>query len=61
MDLTPARVLIAFKFQVDCSMEEVWRLLHRHGWSWHSTTRRAVERDEHAVELWKKDAWPQAE
>jgi hypothetical protein len=22
--------------------------------------RRALERDEHAVELWKKDVWPQA-
>ncbi|MET7608469.1 hypothetical protein ABZS96_40010, partial [Streptomyces avermitilis] len=23
--------------------------------------RRALERDEHAVELWKKDVWPQVE
>ncbi|MFG2024258.1 winged helix-turn-helix domain-containing protein [Streptomyces sp. NPDC048825] len=38
--------VIAFKFQVDCSMAAVWRLLHRHGWSWQSPARRAVERDE---------------
>ncbi|MER6274554.1 winged helix-turn-helix domain-containing protein [Streptomyces sp900105755] len=36
-------------------------LLHRHGWSWQSLARRALERDEHAVELWKKDVWPQVE
>jgi putative transposase len=52
------RVLIAFRFRIDCSMAAVWRRLHRHGWSWQSPTRRAMERDEHAVELWKKDVWP---
>ncbi|WP_405560459.1 winged helix-turn-helix domain-containing protein [Streptomyces canus] len=55
------RAVIAFKFQVDRSMAAAWRLLHRHGWSWQSPARRAVERDEHAVELWKKDVWPQVE
>ncbi|MET8038368.1 winged helix-turn-helix domain-containing protein [Streptomyces sp. NPDC005345] len=39
----------------------VWRLLHRHSWSWQSPARRALERDEYAVELWKKDVWPQVE
>ncbi|MDI5904826.1 MULTISPECIES: winged helix-turn-helix domain-containing protein [Streptomyces] len=29
----------------------VWRLLHRHGWSWQSPARRARERDEQAVGL----------
>ncbi|WP_422664573.1 winged helix-turn-helix domain-containing protein, partial [Streptomyces sp.] len=38
-----------------------WRLLHRHGWSWQCPARRAVERDEGTVGLWKKDVWPQAE
>ncbi|WP_319741290.1 winged helix-turn-helix domain-containing protein, partial [Streptomyces sp. AK08-01A] len=33
----------------------VWRLLKRHGWSWQAPARRALERDEHAVELWKKE------
>ncbi|MGW7427679.1 IS630 family transposase [Streptomyces sp. NPDC054813] len=47
--LARIRALIAWKFQVDCSMAAVWRLLHRHGWSWQCPARRAVERDEHAV------------
>ncbi|MEU9918910.1 winged helix-turn-helix domain-containing protein [Streptomyces sp. NPDC051001] len=38
---------------MDCSMAAVWRLLHRHGWSWQSSARRALEGDEHAVELWE--------
>ncbi|WUC39618.1 winged helix-turn-helix domain-containing protein [Streptomyces sp. NBC_00557] len=59
--LARIRVLIARKFRLDCSSATVWRLLHRHGWSWQSPARRALERDEHAVGLWKKDVWPQAE
>ncbi|MFE9687292.1 winged helix-turn-helix domain-containing protein [Streptomyces sp. NPDC006285] len=39
----------------------VWRLMHRHGWSWQPPTRRALEREEDVVGLWKKDVWPQAE
>ncbi|MFF1306159.1 winged helix-turn-helix domain-containing protein [Streptomyces sp. NPDC058307] len=42
-------------------MAAVRRLLHDHGWAWQSPARRALERDEHAVELWKKDVWPQRE
>ncbi|MFD4722315.1 winged helix-turn-helix domain-containing protein [Streptomyces sp. NPDC058431] len=34
-------------------------MLKRHGWSWQAPNRRALERDEHAVELWKKEVWPQ--
>ncbi|MDH6221598.1 transposase [Streptomyces pseudovenezuelae] len=47
--LARVRVLIAWKFQVDCSMADVWRLLHRHVWSCQCPTRRAVERDAHAM------------
>ncbi|WTF11365.1 winged helix-turn-helix domain-containing protein [Streptomyces sp. NBC_01613] len=36
--------MIAVRFQIDCSMAAVWRLLHRHGWSWQSPARRALER-----------------
>ncbi|MEV0521800.1 winged helix-turn-helix domain-containing protein [Streptomyces sp. NPDC050439] len=46
---------------MEVSPAAVWRLLHRHGWSWQSPARRAIERDEHAVHLWKKGVWPQAE
>ncbi|MER6784356.1 winged helix-turn-helix domain-containing protein [Streptomyces sp. NPDC000658] len=54
------RTLIGRQFQISCSIAGV-RLLHRHGRSWQSPGRRALERDEHAVELWKKDVWPQVE
>ncbi|MGW3174672.1 IS630 family transposase [Streptomyces sp. NPDC001153] len=53
--LARTRVLIARKFRLDCSSAAVWRLLHRHGWSWQCPARRALERDEQAVCLWKKD------
>jgi putative transposase len=59
--LERVRMLIGRQFKVSCSIAGVWRLLHRHGWSWQSPARRALERDEHAVELWKKDVWPQVE
>ncbi|MET7458632.1 winged helix-turn-helix domain-containing protein [Streptomyces sp. NPDC005574] len=59
--LERVRTLIGRQFQVSCSIAGVWRLLHRHGWSWQSPARRALKRDEHAVELWKKDVWPQVE
>ncbi|MFD3536993.1 winged helix-turn-helix domain-containing protein [Streptomyces sp. NPDC058661] len=39
-------------------MATVWRRLKRHGWSWQAPARRALERDEHAVELWKSKMWP---
>ncbi|MFD5065285.1 winged helix-turn-helix domain-containing protein [Streptomyces sp. NPDC058394] len=28
------------------------------GWSWQAPARRALERDDQAVELWKKEVWP---
>jgi putative transposase len=59
--LARIRVLIARKFRLDCSSAAVWRLLRRHRWSWQSPGRRALERDEQTVGLWKKDVWPQAE
>ncbi|MFD6192067.1 winged helix-turn-helix domain-containing protein [Streptomyces sp. NPDC060275] len=59
--LTRIRALILWHFDLTVSPAAVWRLLHRHGWSWQSPARRALERDEHVVELWKKDVWPQAE
>ncbi|WP_455711929.1 IS630 family transposase, partial [Streptomyces bobili] len=59
--LERVRTLVGRQFDVSCSIAGVWRLLHRHGWSWQSPARRALECDEHAVELWKKDVWPQVE
>ncbi|MFD7499040.1 winged helix-turn-helix domain-containing protein [Streptomyces sp. NPDC059832] len=34
------------------------RRVRRRGWSWQAPARRALERDEDAVELWKKEVWP---
>ncbi|NGO44212.1 helix-turn-helix domain-containing protein [Streptomyces sp. YC419] len=59
--LARIRELIARTFRLDCSSAAVWRLLHRHGWSWQCPARRALERDEQAVGLWKKDVWPHVE
>jgi transposase len=38
----------------------VWYLLRdKLGWSWQRPARRAVERDEEAIELWVNQRWPQ--
>ena len=37
----------------------VWRLLQRLGWSCQRPTGRALERDEAAIEHWKKVRWPE--
>ncbi|MFI5758871.1 winged helix-turn-helix domain-containing protein [Streptomyces sp. NPDC051569] len=39
-------------------MEGTWRPLRRHGWSWQQPARRAIERDEHAVGLWRREVRP---
>ncbi|WP_371794087.1 winged helix-turn-helix domain-containing protein [Streptomyces sp. NBC_01718] len=51
--------VIRRRLRVSLSVATVWRLLKRHGWSWQTPARRALERDEHAVELWKKEVWPE--
>ncbi|KQW02686.1 winged helix-turn-helix domain-containing protein [Streptomyces sp. Root369] len=57
---TRARIktLIGRLFHVSYTVEGTWRLLKRHGWSWQQPTRRAIERDDEAVEVWKKETWP---
>ena len=41
------------------SQGHVWRILRdRLGWSRRRPARRAVERDEEAIEAWKKQRWP---
>lgn len=57
--LVRVQTLIRRRLRVSLSVPTVWRLLKRHGWSWQAPARRALERDEHAVELWKKEVWPQ--
>ncbi|MFB7739730.1 winged helix-turn-helix domain-containing protein [Streptomyces sp. NPDC056112] len=60
---TLARIqeVISRRFHLSLSVATVWRLLKRHGWSWQAPTRRALERDEDAVTLWKKEVWPLVE
>nr|WP_078662806.1 winged helix-turn-helix domain-containing protein [Streptomyces bicolor] len=33
--------------------------MKRNGWWWQQPTRRAIERDEEAVEIWQAETWPQ--
>ncbi|MYU50451.1 helix-turn-helix domain-containing protein [Streptomyces sp. SID7805] len=56
--LARVKTLIGRLFHVSYTVEGTWRLLKRHSWSWQQPARRAIERDEEAVELWKKEVWP---
>ncbi|MGW7346779.1 IS630 family transposase [Streptomyces sp. NPDC054854] len=49
--LARVQTVICRRLQVSLSVPTVWRLLKRHGWSWQAPARRALERDEHAVEV----------
>jgi transposase len=37
---------------------QVWRILRQEGWSCQKPERRARERDEEAVERWRREDWP---
>jgi transposase len=50
--------LIREQFGVDYTLPGVWYLLHREGWSVQVPTVRAAERDEDAIETWKREQWP---
>nr|WP_060887335.1 winged helix-turn-helix domain-containing protein [Streptomyces caniscabiei] len=56
--LARIKTLIGRLFHVSYTVEGTWRLLKRHGWSWQQPTRRAIEPDDDAVEVWKKETWP---
>ncbi|MFE4304930.1 winged helix-turn-helix domain-containing protein [Streptomyces sp. NPDC056517] len=56
--LARVQTVISRRFRLNLSIATVWRLLKRHGWSWRAPARRALERDERAVELWKQEVWP---
>src|SRR6478735_8616835 len=58
--LARVRDLIAKKFKVAYTVPGVWYLLRRLGWTCQLGARRAVERDDGAVEVWKKETWPRA-
>jgi len=52
------RVLIERQFGVRYSEVHVWRLLGQLGFSSQRPERRALERDDVAIEHWKKRTWP---
>ncbi|MFE6871184.1 winged helix-turn-helix domain-containing protein [Kitasatospora sp. NPDC057692] len=56
--LARIKTLIGRLFHVSYAAEGTWRPLKRHGWSRQQPTRRAIERDDHAVEVWRKETWP---
>jgi transposase len=50
--------LIGDEFGVSYHRDHVGRLMHNLGWSHQKPERRAVERDEKAIEQWKRKSWP---
>ena len=56
--LKRVRVFIEREFGVHYSEVHVWRLLGQIGFSSQKPERRALERDEAAIETWKKRTWP---
>jgi transposase len=56
--LARIRDLIAARFRVRYTIAGTWYLLRRRGWSCQLGARRATERDDGAIEVWKKEAWP---
>ena len=56
--LKRVRVFIEREFGVRYSDVHVWRLLGQMGFSSQKPQRRALERDEAAIEAWKKRTWP---
>src|SRR5262245_36796198 len=52
------KTLIGRMFHIGYTLEGVSKLLRRHGWSVQVPVRRAIERDEEAIETWKREVWP---
>ena len=50
--------LIRRKFRVKYHRNHVGKLLHQLHWSPQKPEGRAIERDERAIEAWKRDLWP---
>lgn len=51
--------LIERRFGVHYHRDHVGRFLAQCGWSYQKPERRARERDEAAIERWKRTRWPQ--
>lgn len=59
MTVSAARIadLIAAKFRVRYTIPGTWCLLQRRGWSRQLGACRAIERDDGAIEVWKRETW----
>jgi transposase len=51
-------VLIERQYGVKFSQTHIWRILGGLGFSVQKPERRAIERDEDAVQVWKRKTWP---
>jgi transposase len=52
------KLLIGRLFHVGYTIQGVWRLMRRHGWSAQVPVRRAIERDDVSIAVWKEQVWP---
>jgi putative transposase len=52
------KTLIGRLFHVGYTIEGTGKLMRRHGWSCQVPVRRAMERDEEAIAVWKAGVWP---
>lgn len=52
------KTMVGRLFQVGYTVQGVWRLLRRHGWSLQAPAHRAIERDDGAVGVWHGEVWP---
>ncbi|MCX4966443.1 winged helix-turn-helix domain-containing protein [Streptomyces sp. NBC_00654] len=53
------KALIGRLFHVSYTVAGMWWSLRGNGWACQQSARRAIERDDDAVELWKREVWPQ--
>jgi transposase len=53
------RALIGRLFHVSYTVQGVWKLMRRHGWTSQVPLRRGVERDEEHIAMWKEEVWEQ--
>jgi transposase len=51
--------VIEKEFRVEYHPSHLWRVLQRLGWSCQVPERRAIQRDEEAIEFWKRHRWPE--
>jgi transposase len=55
--LARVRDLVARRSGVQYTVPGIWYLLRRRGWSCQMGARRAIERDDGAAGVWKKETW----